>query len=90
MTLRQKEFELRQEIVRADDTLVRTNADKAGLERRVAALRTSALDRDLLDERARVMTGLMRPDDVVITDAMAQTWSRRTLSVIGTLPASTR
>ena len=35
-------IQLRQEIVRADDTLARTNADKAGLERRVAALRTSA------------------------------------------------
>jgi cell division protein FtsB len=38
----------------------------ATLERRVNLLREEALDRDLLDERARAVLGLARPDEIII------------------------
>ncbi len=38
----------------------------ATLERRVGLLREETLDRDLLDERARAVLGLARPDEVII------------------------
>lgn len=36
------------------------------LERRVNLLREDNLDRDLLDERARLVLGLARPDEIII------------------------
>ncbi|MBM3506280.1 MAG: septum formation initiator family protein [Alphaproteobacteria bacterium] len=38
----------------------------AALEHRVNLLREEALDRDLLDERARAVLGLARPDEIII------------------------
>jgi cell division protein FtsB len=38
---------------------------RRGLERRVAALKPEGLDRDMLDERARVVLGLAHADEVV-------------------------
>jgi cell division protein FtsB len=40
--------------------------DLAGWERRVGALRTSRLDPDALDERARAMLNLSDPADIVV------------------------
>ena len=44
----------------------RADADVATWERRVASLRTSRLDLDALDERARAMLNLSDPADVIV------------------------
>ncbi len=46
-------------------------AERKALERRVNLLRSDHLDRDLLDERARMMLFLARPDEIVIMDQPA-------------------
>jgi cell division protein FtsB len=43
-----------------------TKADRAVWERRVALLRSDQIDRDLLEERARVVLGRVHPNDLVI------------------------
>ena len=43
-------------------------AERRALERRVSLLRSDNLDPDLLDERARLMLFLARPDEIVIMD----------------------
>ena len=44
----------------------RAQVEQEGWERRVAALRTSRLDPDALDERARATLNLANPGDVVV------------------------
>ena len=56
-------------------------ADRATWERRVPALRTSRLDRDALDERARAMLNLSDPSDIIVP------YGRRPAAVLK-LPAS--
>lgn len=46
--------------------LVAVRADRAIWEHRVALLRSDQIDRDLLEERARVMLGRVHANDVVI------------------------
>ena len=58
----QREGLLRQ--AKAD--LAVATADRDGWERRVAALRASHLDPDMLDERARAMLNLADPTDVIV------------------------
>ena len=70
---------LDQEIVRAEQTLASVAAARESLDRHVEALRADRLDGDYLDERARVMTGLVGPDDVVISDVE----TTRRISVVG-------
>jgi cell division protein FtsB len=41
-------------------------AERARLENRVSRLRTTSLDPDLLDERARAVLGYVRPDEIVL------------------------
>jgi cell division protein FtsB len=50
----------------ANAELARAEAERDAWERRVAGLRTSHLDRDTLDERARAMLGLSDPADVIV------------------------
>jgi cell division protein FtsB len=40
--------------------------DRTNWERRIALLRSDQIDRDLLEERARVMLGRVHPNDLVI------------------------
>ena len=47
-------------------TLARLEEARRVLEKDVGLLRPSTLDRDMLDERARVMLGLARRDEVLI------------------------
>ncbi len=42
-----------------------TEAERAVWQRRVAALRTQSLDRDLLDERVRAMLNWSGPNDLI-------------------------
>ena len=60
-------FEIRGDIARAEQTLEAARARRTYLETRVGALRSDRLDPDYLDERARLMTGLVGPGDVVLT-----------------------
>jgi cell division protein FtsB len=46
-------------------------AERSTLERRVDLLRADHLDRDMLDERARVQLNLAGPNDTVIFAAPA-------------------
>ncbi len=77
---------LDQEIARAEQTLARVTQERLNLDRHVEALRADRLDRDYLDERARVMTGLVAPGDVVLSDPK----TTRRFSVVGGPPASSR
>ncbi len=54
-----------QEIAGARSELAALQAERQGLERRVAALGSAGLDRDMLDERARYVLGLAHADEVV-------------------------
>lgn len=51
-------------------------AERRALERRVSLLRSDHLDPDLLDERARLMLFLARPDEIVIMDPPAASGRR--------------
>jgi cell division protein FtsB len=55
-----------QQLQEAQAELARADADMAGWERRVAGLRTSRLDPDALDERARAMLNLSDPNDIIV------------------------
>jgi cell division protein FtsB len=48
------------------------NAQRRTLDHRVSLLRSDHLDPDLLDERARLMLFLARPDEMVIMDKPAR------------------
>jgi cell division protein FtsB len=55
-----------QDLKAAQDLLARNEAERTAWERRVAGLRTSRLDPDALDERARAMLNMADPADVVV------------------------
>ena len=50
----------------AANILFKTVAKRQELEMRVSQLRTGSLDPDLLDERARIMAGLVHSSDLII------------------------
>ena len=50
----------------AQAELARADAEVATWERRVAGLRTTRLDPDALDERARAMLNLSDPTDIIV------------------------
>ena len=59
-------LKLRQEIADAKSSEAELAAERERLERRVALLRPESLDRDMLEERARAVLNLARPEDRVI------------------------
>ena len=59
-------LQLNQQIKAAEVTLAETAAERAALARRVALLRPDNLDRDMLEERARLILNLAGTDEVVI------------------------
>src|SRR5579862_2326807 len=61
-------WKLRYEIERTDLTLADVTAERQALERRVSLLRPESLDRDMLEERARIMLGFVHPDDRVVPE----------------------
>lgn len=60
---------LRQKIVTLDQELANLKDERADWERRVSMLRNSSVDRDLLDERARLTLNRLHRNDVVIMTA---------------------
>lgn len=59
-------MQLRQRVADAAAVLTDAATRRAELAMRVSQLRTDSLDPDLLDERARIIAGLVHPADLVI------------------------
>ena len=59
-------WNLRYEIEKADYELASVTAEKRKLEHRVSLLRPESLDRDMLEERARAMLGVVAKDDLIV------------------------
>ena len=59
-------LQLKAKLAQAHAIEERLERDRVRLEQRVVLLRPDNLDRDLLEERARVMLNYAHPDDVVI------------------------
>ena len=57
---------LKIQVVEITRELDAAKADRAGWERRIALLRSDQIDRDLLEERARLMLGRVHRNDLVI------------------------
>lgn len=57
---------LQVKLVQAEQQLDAKKAERVALENRVRLLRPDSLDLDLLDERARVVLGFVRPQERVI------------------------
>ncbi len=58
--------QLHQRIADAAAVLADTAARRGELGARVSQLRADSLDPDLLDERARIMAGLVHPSDLLV------------------------
>ncbi len=58
--------ELHQQIQTAEQELEAAKTDRLDWERRISLLRSDLIDRDLLEERARLMLGEVHRNDVVI------------------------
>lgn len=58
--------ELKRDLAAAQAVEAELAAQRSQLDRRTALLRADNLDPDLLDERARVLLGYGRPDELVI------------------------
>jgi cell division protein FtsB len=61
-------WNLRHQIEEADFELAAVGAKKKILEHRVSLLRPESLDRDMLEERARAMLGVVHKDDLIVPD----------------------
>jgi cell division protein FtsB len=59
---------MKNEILEAELQLAKVTTERQALEHRVLLLRPDHLDRDMLEERARVMLNMGREDEVVIFD----------------------
>ncbi|MCB1465228.1 MAG: septum formation initiator family protein [Nitratireductor sp.] len=58
--------EMEEERTRLEFELVRVKEKRAALEARVTLLRDGTIEKDMLDEQARHMLGLVGPDEIVI------------------------
>lgn len=67
---------LTEQIQLARAQLAEVSAERKALEQRVGLLRPNQLDPDMLDERARLLLNLARPDEIVIPDPSAPTIGR--------------
>ena len=61
-------LKLSHEIAKTTAELEAAQAERQAIERRASLLKPDALDRDMLDERARRVLGLARADEVVFID----------------------
>lgn len=59
---------LQEQIRTASSEFDGLRAERTALERRVSLLRPESLDRDLLEERVRIVLNFARPDEVVILE----------------------
>ena len=63
---------LQKQVAAAEQTIAATRHVREDYERRISLLKSEHLDADMLDERARIMAGLVRPDEIILVDAQAQ------------------
>lgn len=61
--------QMKQQIGYASTDLATSEAKRLTWERRIALLRTDNLDRDMLDERVRAVTGLGHQSEIVIFES---------------------
>jgi len=59
-------LELRTKVAAAEAIRAQTAAERQRLVQQVSLLRPDNLDRDMLEERARIMLNYGRPDEIVI------------------------
>ena len=62
---------LQKQVSVAEQTLSETQTVRTDYDRRISLLRSEHLDADMLDERARIMAGLVRPDEFIVLDSEA-------------------
>ncbi len=62
---------LQEQIRTASSELDGLRAERTALERRVSLLRPESLDRDLLEERVRIVLNFARPEEIVVLDRAA-------------------
>ena len=83
-------IEMRAEIARAAVTLQTVQQHRQHLEIRIQALRSHRLDPDYLDERTRLMTGLIGPEDIVLIGLMRPDATHQLQAMVGTPPGILR
>ena len=64
-------WRLEKQVHTASAVAAALNDERARLDRRVRLLHPDSLDRDMLEERARIMLGYSHPDDIVLIDRPA-------------------
>ena len=57
---------MKSEVVQAEQALTALKDQEQALEHRVRLLRSDSLDPDMLDEQARRMLNMVRPDEMVV------------------------
>lgn len=62
-------MQVQQQIAETETQLSGIRAERDWWERRTALLRSEGLDPDLLEERVRAVTGLVRDDEIIVIDA---------------------
>lgn len=62
---------LQKQVTVAEQTLSETSSVRMDYDRRISLLRSEHLDADMLDERARIMAGLVRSDEFIVIDTEA-------------------
>jgi cell division protein FtsB len=62
---------LQEQIRTASSELDGLRAERTALERRVSLLRPESLDRDLLEERVRIVLNFARPEEIIVLDRAA-------------------
>ena len=67
-------LQIQRNIEAAKSVLAETSTRRAVMEKRVSLLKSSGIDPDMLDERARVMTGLVHPRDYILTIGGEGSW----------------
>lgn len=60
-------LQIHRNIETAKNVLTETTTRRATMEKRVSLLKSSGIDPDMLDERARIMTGLVHPQDYILS-----------------------
>lgn len=58
--------QMKNEILEAELQLAKVSSERQAIEHRVLLLRPDHLDPDMLEERARIMLNMGRPDEVVV------------------------
>jgi cell division protein FtsB len=59
-------LQIRQQIASAETDYSVSQKQRSGWEQRIALLRSSAMNRDMLDERVRSVTGFVKNDEILV------------------------